>query len=188
MSRALAVARAWGVPRTLLLALLLGGFAQLVAASYVGLPSFTADIPALDLVPPAAALLLASSLVDQTPELTLRAGRPLVLVLLLRYAAAQAAGAIVIVSLASAGWTLERSLAVALFLAGSAVTAALLDGWYWVPVMGAGYAWLLRSQHLETSADADIPVLAAAAGLVLAGVAYVAIGCLRVHRRRCPRG
>lgn len=189
MSRTLvAVARAWGVQRSLLLALLLGGSAQLIAASYVGLPSFTADIPALDLMPPAAALLLVSPLVDQTPELTLRAGRRLVEVLSLRYAAAHTAGAIVVASLTLSGWTLERSLAVVLFLAGSAVGAALLDGWYWVPVMGAAYAWLLRSQQLQTNADADIPIPAAAAGLVVAGVLYVAIGCYRVHRRRCPSG
>lgn len=187
MSR-LAVARSWGLPRTLLLALLLAGAVQLVATSYVGLPSFAADIPALDLVPPAAALLLAAPLVDQTPDLTLRAARPLGQLLLLRYAATHAAGTIVVASLALSGWTLERSLVVVLFLAGSAVGAALLHSWYWVPVMGASYVWLLRSQNLDDLTDADIPIPAAVAGLVLAAAIYVAAGCYRVQRRRCPRG
>lgn len=188
MSRALAVARAWGLPRTLLLAVLLAGSVQLVATSYVGLPSFADDIPALDLVPPAAALVLASPLIDQTPELTLRAGRALGLVLLLRYTAAHAAGAIVVASLASTGWTFERSLVVVLFLAGSALSAAVLGATFWVPVMVGSYLWLLRSQQLDDLADADVPVAAVAAGLVLAGLAYVAAGLYRVHRTRCPRG
>jgi hypothetical protein len=176
------------VPQTFLLALLLSGSVQLVATSYVGLPSFAAEVPALVLVPPAAGLLLASPLVDQMPELTLRAGRPLGRVLLLRYATTQIAGAIVVASLALTGWTFERSLVVVLFLAGSAVAASALGPWHWVPVMGASYGWLLRSQHLDDLADADIPVAAAAAGLVLAGAVYVAAGCYRVHRSRCPPG
>lgn len=184
----LAVARAWGVPRTLLLALVLAGVVQLVATSYVGLPSFAADIPALDLVPPAAALVLAAPLVDQTPDLTLRAGRPLRQVFLLRYAATHVSGAIVVASLALTGWTTERSLAVVLFLAGSAVGVALLQSWYWVPMMGASYVWLLRSQHLDDLADADIPVAAAIAGLLIAGLVYVCSGLHRDHRTRCPRG
>ena len=188
MSRRLAVARAWGLPRTLLLAAVLAGAVQLVASSYVGLPSFAADIPALDLVPPAAALLLAPPLVDQTPDLTLRAGRPLGLVLLLRYTTVQSAGAIVVVSLASTAWTFERSLVVVLFLAGSALGAAVLGGYHWVPVMAGSYLWLLRSQQLDELADADVPVVVAAAGLVLAGLVYVAAGAYRIRRRRCPRG
>ena len=186
MSRRLAVARAWGLPRTLLLAVLLAGAVQLVATSYVGLPSFADDIPALELVPPAAALVLAPPLVDQTPELTLRAGRPLWLVLLLRYAAVQAAGAVVVASLASTAWTFERSLVVVLFLAGSALGAAVLGGYQWVPVMAGSYLWLLHSQQLDDLADADAPVVVAAAGLVLAGLVYVMAGVYRVHRRRCP--
>ena len=187
MSRALVVARAWGVPRTLLVAAALACVVQLAAASYVGLPSFSADIPALDLVPPAAALLLAGPLVEQTPALTLHAGRPLGQMLLLRYAATQAAGAVVVGSLALTGWSLERSLAVVLFLAGSAVFTALLGAWYWVPMMGGCYGWLLRSQQLDDLADADIPYAAAAAGLVIGGLAYVAAGIYRTHRARCPR-
>jgi len=188
VSRTLAVARAWGVPRTTLLSLLLVGSAQLVATSYVGLPSFAADIPALDLVPPAAALLLASPLVDQTPDLTLRAGRPLWQLLLLRYAATHTAGGIVVAGLALSGWSLERSLVVTLFLAGSALATALLGAWYWVPVMGCSYGWLLRSQHLDDLADADIPLAVAAAGLVLGAAVYLAAGLHRVRRARCPRG
>lgn len=186
MSRQLAVARAWGLPRTLLLAVLLAGSVQLVATSYVGLPSFAAEIPALDLVPPAAALVLSSPLVDQTPDLTLRAGRPLGLVLLLRYTAVHAAGAVVVASLASTAWTFERSLVVVLFLAGSALAATVLGGAFWVPVMAVSYLWLLRSQQLDDLADADVPVVVAAAGLVLAGLVYVTAGLYRVHRRRCP--
>jgi len=190
VSRALAVARAWGVPRTLLLALLLAGSAQLAAASYVGLPAFAADIPALDLVPPAAALVLASPLVDQTPDLTLRAGRPLWQVLTLRYAASHAAGAIVVAGLCLSGWTFHRSLAVVLFLAGSALGTALLGGWFWVPMMGVSYAWL-RSQQLTDVGAADVPIVAAAAASVLGGLVYVSVRAWVVRRPlrpgRCPR-
>lgn len=176
------------MPRTLLLALLLAGWAQLVATSYVGMPSFEAEIPALDLVPPAAALVLAAPLVDQTPDLTLRAGRPLGQVLLLRYVATHTAGAIVIGSLALSGWSFERSLVVVLFLAGSAVAATGLGAWHWVPMMAGSYVWLLRSQHLDDLNDADVPVAAAATALVAAGVIYVLAGLYRTHRTRCPRG
>ncbi len=72
-------------------------------------------------------------------------------------------------------------------LAGSALAAAVLGGAFWVPVMAGSYLWLLRSQQLDDLADADVPVVVAAAGLVLAGLAYVTAGVYRVHRRRCPR-
>lgn len=187
MSEALAVARAWGVPRTLLLALLLAISVQVVATTYVGLPSFAASIPALDLVPPAAALLLGSPLVDRTPDLTLRAVRPLSRVLLLRYAAVQAAGALVVASLVLSAWTLERALVVVPFLAGAALGTAALGGWYWVPVMGGSYAWLLWVQHLDGVGEADVDVVVALTSLALAGLAYVGAGVHRVHRARGPR-
>ncbi|MCW2851434.1 MAG: hypothetical protein JWM84_1098, partial [Nocardioides sp.] len=60
MSSRIAVLRAWGVPRTLLLAVAIAGAVQLVASTYVGLPSFAAEIPALDLAAPAAALVLTA--------------------------------------------------------------------------------------------------------------------------------
>ncbi|MCD4532678.1 hypothetical protein LRP67_01060 [Nocardioides sp. cx-169] len=180
--------RAWGVSRTLLFAALLSAAVQLAAATYVGLPSFEAAISTLDLVPPAAGMLLAAPLVDQTPELTLRSTRPLALLLLLRYAAVQCAGAVVLASLALTAWTLERAGVVVLFLAGSAVAAAALGGWYWVPVLGAGYAWLWRAQDLRDLADADVPLLTAAAGLGLGGLFYVAAVGHRLRRVRCPRG
>ncbi|WP_134741116.1 hypothetical protein [Nocardioides sp. 503] len=175
------------MPRTLMLALALAGVVQLVAATYVGLPSFAAEIPALDLAPPAAALVLAAPLVDQTPDLTLRAVRPLWSVLLLRYVATQAAGALVLASLALTGWTLARSLVLVLFLAGSAVAVALVDAWFWVPVLAASYAWLWRVQHLSGSGEADVALTGVAAATVLGGLAFVAAGVWRVHRTRCPR-
>lgn len=187
MSRALAVARTWGVPRTVLVAAALGGFAQLVAASYVGLPSFAADIPALQLVPPAAALVLASPLLDQTPDLTLGAGRPLTQVLLLRYVTTQVAGGLVVASLALTGWTLERSLVVVVFLAGSASAVALTGSFYWVPVLAASYLWLLRGQHLDDAGGGEVTVVVAVVGLVLGASIYVAAGLYRVHRSRRPR-
>jgi hypothetical protein len=182
-----AVLRAWGVPRTLLLAGLIALGVQLAARTYVGLPTFAAAIPVLDLVPPAAALVLAAPLVDQTPELTLRAGRPLWVVLVLRYAAVQGAGALVLASLALSPWTLARSLTVVLFLSGATVAAAALGAWYWVPVMGTSYAWLWRTQHLDDLGEADVGVLTGLGALVLAGLTHVAVGAYRVHRARCPR-
>jgi hypothetical protein len=183
-----AVLRAWGVSRTMLLAACLAAAVQLVTATYVGLPSFEAAISTLDLAPPAAALLLTAPLVDQTPDLTVRSARPVALLLLLRYAAVQCAGGVVLASLALTAWTLERACVVVLFLAGSAVGVAVLGGWYWVPVLGAAYAWLWRAQHLRSLADADVPLLVAAGGLALGGLAYVAAGSHRVRRARCPRG
>ena len=181
-----AVAHAWGLGRTLGLAVVLAAMAPIAAATYVGLPSFEAAIPVLDLVPPVAALLLAGPLVDQTPDLTLRAARPVALLLLLRYLAVQCAGAVVLASLALTAWTWERASVVVLLLAGSAVGVALLGGWYWVPMLGAGYAWLWRAQHLRNLAEADVPPVLAAGGVLLAGLAYVAVGGYRTHRARCP--
>jgi hypothetical protein len=188
VSSRVAVLRTWGVPRTLLMAVAIAGAVQLVASTYVGLPSFAAEIPALDLAAPAAALVLTAPLVDQTPALTVRAVRPLWQVLLLRYAAVHAAGAIVLASLALTAWTLARSLVLVLFLAGGAVAVALADAWFWVPVLGASYAWLWRVQHQSGPGEADVSVTGAGAALVLGGLAFVAAGLWRTHRARCPRG
>ncbi|WP_193611154.1 hypothetical protein [Nocardioides lijunqiniae] len=186
MSSRLAVLRAWGAPRTLLTALALAGAVQLAASTYVGLPAFAAEIPALDLAAPAAALLLASPLVDQTPDLTLRAVRPLWRVLLLRYAVVQVAGTLVLVSLTLTAWTLARALVLVVFLAGSAVTVAAVDAWFWVPVLAASYAWLWWVQQ-RGAHGSDVALTSAVAALVLGGLVFVAAGTWRVHRSRCPR-
>ncbi|WP_193606727.1 hypothetical protein [Nocardioides lijunqiniae] len=185
MSSRLAVLRAWGAPRTLLTALALAGAVQLAASAYVGLPAFAAEIPALDLAAPAAALLLASPLVDQTPDLTLRAVRPLWRVLLLRYALVQACGAVVLVSLTLTAWTLSRALVLVVFLAGSAVAVAAVEAWFWVPVLAASYAWLWRAQQRGAAED-DVALTSALATLVLGGLVFVAAGTWRAHRARCP--
>lgn len=181
-SQVLTVLRVWGVLRTLLVAVVLAFVVQLVATSHVGLPTFAFSLPVLNLIPPVAGLVLAAPLVDQTPELTLRTARAVPLLLLLRYLAVQAAGVIVVASLASTAWTLGRALLVVVFLGVSALSSVLLGGWYWVPLVALAYGWLLLTQDPDHAALTGAGVPAAVVGLLLGGGAYVAAGTLRSHR------
>ena len=169
-----AILRAWGAPRSLLFGCLLALAVLLVSGETLPLPAFEQTVVLTNLAPPLTALLLSSALIDSTREMNRISQRPLIWLSLGRYALTQLAAIPVAVALTVA---VDQTLyaAVALFVAGAALLVALLDEWYWPPILICIYGWLRFSQSAEFYTTVDVSPLVLV-GAVLLGCAIYVVG------------
>lgn len=175
-----AIFRAWGGPRSLLFGCLLAAAVLLVSGGTVPLPVFEQTVVLTNLGPPLTALLLGYSLIDSTREMNRISQRPLIWLSMARYALTQIAAVPVAVALSAA---VDRALyaTVALFVAGAAVFVALLNEWYWPPILIGTYGWLRFSQSAEFYTTVDVSPLVLVGAVLLGGSIYVVGSRLRAR-------
>lgn len=177
-----AVVRGWGLGAALVAALALCVVGSLAGDVYVDLPFLGDRTIILHLLPVLTGMALGFPLVDRTPELTLLAPGSLRLPVL-RLVGTLVVALPVLGTLLAAGWTAPGASVVLGMLGITALSAAVLGLWYWVPFFGVVVAWVQGRSPMD-AAGAGAGWLAASLGaLALGGAAYLVLSTLRVRRQ-----
>ncbi|WP_418062298.1 hypothetical protein [Pimelobacter simplex] len=186
-SRALAVARAWGLVAALGVGVLMMLGALGTGDTPLSLPVLGNPTTVLHVMPVLGAIAVGFPLVDRWPELTLLAPSAPWRSPLLRLLGCVVASLPVVAGLVGVGWTLAGASVAVGFVGLVALAVPLLRLWYWAPMLVVLVLWArLRPASLASTAA---PVWLAIAGAALAagGAVYVGLETARVQRSRTSR-
>lgn len=183
----IAALRAWGALRVVLAVGLIVVWIETMAADQLDVAPFTHSLNGWTFVPPLAAIALAEPMVDRSPQLTEHGVRPSWVLACARLLLTYAGGlAVAGYCLLSPGGTCVAQYVVA-FLAIAAVAVAVLDAWYWVPLLLLFFGWLqLAPPGFPTTSASALPSWVPAASAVVSCACYVATTEIRseLARRR----
>lgn len=146
-------------------------------------PPFSHSLNGWSFVPPLVAIGMADPLVDRTPQLTEHATRSPATVALGRLGLAFG-GALAVAAYSSHSpggpWVAQCTVAFAAVAVGS---AALLAGWYWVPLLPLSFAWLQQTHGSFPAPSFAISAPVLIAVVAVAGLAYTGSAFVRAAPR-----
>jgi hypothetical protein len=169
----LLLGRMWGLHVALPLAALEGLTALWWWEGGATIPTIDRAVPMPAVLPPLLAISIAWVLVERWPDALATAARSPQLIRLGRYAAAQAICLAAALGASALGTDHGAVALTVIGVSAAGLLAPVLQGWLWMPLVMAGYAWLQLAARQYSGDYLHNAIALAIASSVIGGSVYV---------------